>query len=128
MNVGVDSAVPIIGKYQKKIINNNYIHILRGASLCRSDQKAFIILNIAKTTFMVTVKAHADYCLDQAYWDGDSVVIGDGCRLFHPLSSVDVVAHEIAHGFTEHTSGLIYRGQSGGLNEAFSDMAGMYMC
>lgn len=42
----------------------------------------------------------------------------------YPLVSLDVVSHEIAHGFTERTSGLIYTDQSGGINEAFSDMAG----
>ncbi|MGA4816010.1 M4 family metallopeptidase [Pseudomonas aeruginosa] len=35
-----------------------------------------------------------------------------------------MAAHEVSHGFTEQNSGLIYRGQSGGMNEAFSDMAG----
>ena len=32
--------------------------------------------------------------------------------------------HEVSHGFTEQNSGLIYRNQSGGINEAFSDIAG----
>ena len=32
--------------------------------------------------------------------------------------------HEVSHGFTEQNSGLVYSGQSGGINEAFSDMAG----
>ncbi|MBO0200937.1 M4 family metallopeptidase, partial [Vibrio alginolyticus] len=35
-----------------------------------------------------------------------------------------VSAHEVSHGFTEQNSNLIYSGQSGGINEAFSDMAG----
>ncbi len=38
--------------------------------------------------------------------------------------SLDVVAHELAHGVTDYTSGLIYRNESGALNEAFSDMIG----
>jgi PKD repeat protein len=40
------------------------------------------------------------------------------------LVSLDVSAHEVSHGFTEFNSGLIYSSQSGGMNEAFSDMAG----
>jgi pseudolysin/vibriolysin len=49
---------------------------------------------------------------------------GDGATTFHPLVSLDVSAHEVSHGVTEQNSGLVYSGQSGGMNEAFSDMAG----
>ena len=38
--------------------------------------------------------------------------------------AVDVVAHELAHGVTDYTSDLIYRNESGALNEAFSDIIG----
>ena len=50
--------------------------------------------------------------------------IGDGYLTFYPLTGLDVVSHEISHGFTEYNSNLIYSGQSGGINESFSDMAG----
>lgn len=60
---------------------------------------------------------------DNAYWDGQQMVFGDGKEIFYPLVSIGVAAHEISHGFTEQHSGLVYRGQSGGMNEAFSDMA-----
>ena len=52
------------------------------------------------------------------------MTFGDGATRFYPLVSLDVSSHEVSHGFTEQNSGLIYRGQSGGINEAFSDMAG----
>ena len=42
----------------------------------------------------------------------------------YPLVSLDVSAHEVSHGYTEQNSGLEYDGQSGGINEAFSDIAG----
>ena len=38
--------------------------------------------------------------------------------------ALDIVAHELTHGVTEYTSDLIYRNESGALNEAFSDMMG----
>lgn len=38
--------------------------------------------------------------------------------------ALDIVAHELSHGLTEHSSRLIYRNESGALNEAFSDMLG----
>jgi pseudolysin/vibriolysin len=49
---------------------------------------------------------------------------GDGATTFYPLVSLDVAAHEVSHGFTQQNSNLTYSGQSGGINEAFSDMAG----
>jgi PKD repeat protein len=52
------------------------------------------------------------------------MTFGDGYSTFYPLVCLDVVAHEVSHGFTENHSGLIYSSQSGGINEAFSDMAG----
>ncbi|XP_067939814.1 elastase-like [Watersipora subatra] len=73
---------------------------------------------------VVRVKVHPGTCMDQAYWDGECVVLGDGCRYNNPMVSLDIVAHEIAHGFTEFTSTLAHDGESGALNEAFSDMAG----
>jgi thermolysin len=36
--------------------------------------------------------------------------------------ALDVAAHELTHGVTDATSRLIYRNESGALNEAFSDM------
>ncbi len=38
--------------------------------------------------------------------------------------ALDIVTHELTHGVTEFTSNLIYRNESGALNEAFSDMMG----
>lgn len=61
--------------------------------------------------------------IDNAYWDGSKMTFGDGVSMFYPLTSLGVAAHEISHGFTEQHSNLIYYGQSGGMNEAFSDMA-----
>lgn len=62
---------------------------------------------------------------DNAYWDPDKekMFFGDGLEMFYPLTSLGVAAHEISHGFTEQHSKLVYTKQSGGMNEAFSDMA-----
>lgn len=60
-----------------------------------------------------------------AYWTGEASYYGDGdCRGYGPLTTLEVVGHEYAHGFTQFSSGLIYRGESGGMNEATSDMFG----
>jgi Zn-dependent metalloprotease len=52
------------------------------------------------------------------------MTFSDGYTRFYPLVSLDVTAHEVSHGFTEQNSRLIYSGQSGGMNEAFSDISG----
>ena len=38
---------------------------------------------------------------------------------------LDVIAHELTHGVTQYTSNLVYQGQSGALNESFSDIFGV---
>jgi thermolysin len=51
-------------------------------------------------------------------------VLSTGQRVNHFPAALDVVAHELTHGVTDYSSGLIYEGESGALNEAFSDIMG----
>ncbi len=74
--------------------------------------------------FQLTLRCHYSYDYENAFWDGSTMTFGDGYTTFYPLVSLDVVAHEVSHGFTEYNSGLIYAGQSGGISESFSDAAG----
>ncbi|MEM7660378.1 MAG: M4 family metallopeptidase, partial [Bacteroidota bacterium] len=62
-----------------------------------------------------------------AFWDGAGMFYGDGDSSSGvlPFTSLDIVAHEVVHGLTEHTAGLVYQNQSGALNEGFSDIFGM---
>ncbi|WNL44310.1 M4 family metallopeptidase [Dyella sp. BiH032] len=73
---------------------------------------------------VLVMKVHYGNSYENAFWDGSSMTFGDGASTFYPLVSLDVTGHEISHGFTEQHSNLQYSGQSGGMNEAFSDMAG----
>ena len=61
-----------------------------------------------------------------AFWDGDEMTFGDGDGdiFVNFTESLDVVAHELAHGVTQHTANLNYYSQSGALNEHFSDVFG----
>ncbi len=63
-----------------------------------------------------------------AFWNGKQMVYGDGDEKYSTYLSgaLDVIAHEITHGITETTSGLIYQNESGALNEAFSDIMSAY--
>ncbi|WP_077800033.1 M4 family metallopeptidase [Streptomyces sp. JHA26] len=63
---------------------------------------------------------------NNAFWDGREMCFGDGDGIvFSDLTgSISVIAHELAHGVTEHTAGLAYHDQSGALNESVSDVFG----
>ncbi|MFF8544120.1 M4 family metallopeptidase [Streptomyces werraensis] len=61
-----------------------------------------------------------------AFWSDSCfcMTYGDGSGNVNPLTSIDVAAHEMSHGLTSATAGLVYSGESGGLNEATSDIFG----
>jgi Zn-dependent metalloprotease len=61
-----------------------------------------------------------------AFWDGDEMTFGDGdgAIFINFAKSLDVVAHELTHGVTQWEANLTYEGQSGALNEHFSDVFG----
>ncbi|WP_240489358.1 M4 family metallopeptidase [Legionella parisiensis] len=70
------------------------------------------------------VRVHFGTNYEGAFWNGQHMTFGDGGANTYPFTAIDVMAHEVSHGVTEFNSGLLYKGQSGGINEAFSDMAG----
>ena len=80
----------------------------------------------APLTFQLMMKVHYRNSYENAFWDGSAMTFGDGASTFYPLVSLDVSSHEVSHGFTEQQSGLCYTDGShcGGMNEAYSDMAG----
>ncbi|MCX4723645.1 M4 family metallopeptidase [Streptomyces sp. NBC_01306] len=61
-----------------------------------------------------------------AFWDDSCfcMTYGDGEGNADPLTAIDVAGHEMSHGLTAATANLDYTGESGGLNEATSDMFG----
>ncbi len=61
-----------------------------------------------------------------AFWDDSCfcMTYGDGEGNKAPLTALDVAGHEMSHGVTSKTAGLEYSGESGGLNEATSDIFG----
>jgi Zn-dependent metalloprotease len=61
-----------------------------------------------------------------AFWNGQQMVYGDGdSQVFTRFTaSLDVVGHELTHGITQHEAALDYQGESGALNEHFSDVFG----
>lgn len=68
-------------------------------------------------TMIATVNSTRQVC-PNAGWNG--------AQMYFCLGTVtdDVVGHELTHGVTQYTAGLIYQNQSGQLNESFSDIFG----
>ncbi|WP_037677831.1 M4 family metallopeptidase [Streptomyces griseus] len=71
-------------------------------------------------------RVHYGNAYVNAFWDDSCfcMTYGDGEGNTDPLTSLDVAGHEMSHGLTAATAGLNYSGESGGLNEATSDIFG----
>lgn len=63
--------------------------------------------------------------LDNAYWSGEYMAYGNGGSLLKPLAgALDVAGHEMTHGVIENTANLVYKSQSGAINESMADVFG----
>ncbi|MEU6125724.1 M4 family metallopeptidase [Streptomyces sp. NPDC047123] len=71
-----------------------------------------------------TSRVHYGNGYVNAFWDDSCfcMTYGDGEGDKKPLTSIDVAAHEMSHGVTSATGNMEYSGESGGLNEATSDI------
>ena len=78
---------------------------------------------------------HYRQSYDNAYFDGEQMVFGDGDeddedmpeeeRIWNRFTiAIDIMGHELTHGVTDRTAGLVYRDQPGALNESISDVFG----
>ncbi|MFT5758108.1 MAG: Zn-dependent metalloprotease [Alteromonadaceae bacterium] len=70
---------------------------------------------------------HMGNRVNNAYWTGSQMLYGDGDgqRMTDLTKSFEVIGHELTHGVTQHTGGMVYRNESGALNEAWSDILGV---
>lgn len=111
----------------------NTYRLANGAFSPINDAHYFgnVVFNMYKTwfnqsplTMKLKMRVHYGLNYQNAFWDGQQMTFGDGASTFYPFTALDVVGHEVSHGFTSQHSNLTYSKQSGGINEAFSDMAG----
>lgn len=104
----------------------------------------FGLVNLYSAANCVSLPAsfYYSYCVNASWTDPPLGPGGNGMMFFgnglaltvydpdlgqtiRPLSgAIDIVAHELTHGVTNFTSDLVYRNESGALNESFSDMMG----
>jgi bacillolysin len=77
------------------------------------------------TDTVLSYFANAFYLGEGVMYYGDglppNVRLG-GQRVDYLAGALDIVAHELTHGVTDYSSRLIYQGEPGALNEAFSDI------
>ncbi|WP_088014283.1 M4 family metallopeptidase [Gottfriedia acidiceleris] len=71
---------------------------------------------------------HVGVKWNNAAWNGRQMVYGDGDGIkFSSLAGgLDVAGHEMTHGVVEHTADLIYKGESGAINESLADVLGNF--
>jgi len=69
---------------------------------------------------------HYSQNFNNAFWNGAQMTYGDGDgHVFVDFTlGDDVIGHELTHGVTQHSLGLVYAGEAGGLNESNSDVFG----
>lgn len=75
--------------------------------------------------FQLNSYVHHDNNYSNAFWDGSRMTYGDGNGNNTPFTAIDIAGHEVTHGLTTNTAGLIYQNESGALNESFSDIFGI---
>ena len=132
LNHGTNAQLPSPASFSFVCPENTYKEI-NGAYSPLNDAHYFggVVFNMyndwfstAPLTFQLVMQVHYQSNYENAFWDGARMTFGDGLNTFYPLVDLNVVSHEVSHGFTGQNSNLTYAGKSGGLNESFSDMAG----
>jgi Zn-dependent metalloprotease len=71
-------------------------------------------------------RVHYGRNYENAFWSDSCfcMTYGDGASSFYSVTAIDVAGHEMSHGVTSRSANLTYAGESGGLNESFSDIGG----
>jgi neutral peptidase B len=90
------------------------------------DDKGMELVSIVNCTY--PAQQNPPEWFNAVWWDGRmwyGQAKDEQGRLVSFSRYLDVIAHELTHGVTEHTSALVYKNQSGALNESFSDILGV---
>ena len=70
---------------------------------------------------------HYDVKYNNAFWNGEQMIYGDGDgKIFGSFTNdIDIVGHELTHGVIQNECNLVYKDQSGALNESLADIFGI---
>lgn len=63
---------------------------------------------------------------NNAFWFNNQMAYGEGDGVVFKRFTIalDVIGHELTHGVVEYSAGLVYRNESGALNESYADVFG----
>jgi bacillolysin len=120
--VHVGNSAAFIGDYDRALVDAHfnsekvYEYFLNEHGRNSLDGKGMAIIS----------RVHYGKNYNNASWNGRWMTYGDGDGKFMiSLSAgLDVAAHEMTHGVITHSANLVYRNQSGALNESFADVFG----
>jgi Zn-dependent metalloprotease len=90
------------------------------------DDKGMELISVVNCTYaqdQPPPQWHNAVWYDNKMWYGQDGGPSASLRSFSRF--LDIIAHELTHGVTEYTSNLVYKDQSGALNESFSDIFGV---
>ena len=109
--------------YQKVVFYNSFVDIF--FSTCNYLDFLFENTNIVSVNGLDSlISINGVPNLDNAFFTGEYMVYGSGSQMFYPMTSLDVIGHELSHGLVSGTANLEYKGHSGALNESFADIMG----
>lgn len=105
------------------IVNDFYRGVLQRGGI---DDKGMELVNVVNCTYARHEQPpvwHNAVWSDNRMWYGQAPGADGVTRSYSRY--LDVMAHELTHGITSFTAGLVYRDQSGALNESYSDILGI---
>ena len=109
-------------RHGRKGLDNNNVPIL---NIVHTVPRAAVLTQPASVQNTFYLNAFYLSGLGMVYGEGlpPTITLG-GQRWNYLAGGLDVAGHELTHGVTDYTSGLLYQNESGALNESFSDMMG----
>ncbi len=122
-NTWTDRAVSSAHAYAG--LSLDYLRLVHGSHQDGTSPPISLFVNLANPEDYAALSSQFPLYFNNAFYSSRRVFFGVGNGSSNRnYAALDVVAHELAHGVTSATSGLIYRNESGALNEAFSDIIG----
>ncbi len=112
----------ISAHYNAQLVFDFYNGVLKRKSI---DDKGMAIVSMINCTYPSDEPApnwHNACWWAGRMWYGQ---VRSGTKFDSFARYLDVIAHELTHAVTEYTSDLVYKDQSGALNESFSDIFGV---
>ncbi|HEX6687708.1 MAG TPA: M4 family metallopeptidase [Solirubrobacterales bacterium] len=122
-NLGDTMKGAVSAHANSSIVDDFYRGVLRRDGI---DDNGMELVNVVNCCYPLEEEPpiwHNAAWYDGRMWYGQAPDAGGVLRSFSRY--LDVTGHELTHGVTEKTAGLVYRDQTGALNESYSDILGM---